>query len=320
MRSLLAFSAALALAACGSFAVPAPPARAVAPPAFGEAFWKHWGDGRAELAGYELTIPRYGEARRGTAVAIFVTETFSETARVKADPGKHPDSDTYPVIKLNLLQGFQTGIYDYDLMTSAFVALAPHGTRVAGLPVKVSFSAQEWCGHVYSQVLFDRTGVRRTVHSYFDGEADRADTLPARDGGVAEDALLLWARGLAAPEVPPGGRATVPMLGSLRTARLTHAPEAWVEAVLSREAGTASIRVPAGTFEVRTARAEAAGRTWTFDVEAAPPHRVVRWRTSEGEEAALLGAERTAYWKQNAEGFERELGRLGLTPRPPRTP
>src|SRR6185503_7282151 len=85
---------------------------------FGNAFWKRWGDGRGELAGYDLTFPRYGSLRKGVAITIFVTETFSHSLRVKSDPGRHPASDEYPVMKLNLVQDFGTGIYDYNLMTS----------------------------------------------------------------------------------------------------------------------------------------------------------------------------------------------------------
>ena len=64
------------------------------PRAAADEFWTHWGDGKAELDGYALTQPRYGAPRAGTAVMIFVTEDFSDSARVKADPGKHPPSDS----------------------------------------------------------------------------------------------------------------------------------------------------------------------------------------------------------------------------------
>src|SRR5512142_2190543 len=74
-------------------------------------FWTFWGDGKAELDGYALVEPRYGQLREGTAVAIFVTEDFSDALRVKADPGKHPKSDVVPVMKVNLVRDFQTGIY-----------------------------------------------------------------------------------------------------------------------------------------------------------------------------------------------------------------
>ena len=68
-------------------------------PAPAQDFWKHWGDGKAELNGYALKQPRYGALRDGTAVLVFVTEDFSDSLRVKADPGRHPASDVYPVLE-----------------------------------------------------------------------------------------------------------------------------------------------------------------------------------------------------------------------------
>jgi hypothetical protein len=294
-------------------------------PAYDSAFWDHWGDGRAELAGYDLVTPRYGVERTGTAVAIFVTEPFSEAARVKSDlEAERGSEDVFQALKLNLVQDFSTGIYDYNLMTSAFVALGPVAGLPAGAPVKVSFSGQEWCGQVYQQVLFLRGGVAQTLHSYFEGEADREETLSGRPGGVSEDGLLLWARGLAYPEVAPGETARVPVLTSLERSRLSHVPVAWEEAELSRSGAAREVTVPAGTFEVTEARAMVRGengdRSWTFLVEAAPPHRVVSWETSDGERAELRGATRLAYWKLNGPGGEEHLKELGLTPRPPGTP
>ncbi|MEL6545566.1 MAG: hypothetical protein AAFQ82_13125, partial [Myxococcota bacterium] len=82
------------------------PLQAADAPRFDDAFWDHWGDGKAELAGYDLTYNRYGQSRSGVAISIFVTETFSNQARVKADPGMHPKSDEYPVMKLNLVKDY----------------------------------------------------------------------------------------------------------------------------------------------------------------------------------------------------------------------
>ncbi len=298
-------------------AAPTPPSS----PAFGEAFWKRWGDGRAELAAYDLTLPRYGTPRAGMAVTVFVTETFSSALRVKADPGRHPKSDEFPVMKLNLVQDFPTGIYDYNLLTSAFVALAPVNGRAAGTPTKISFSAQEWCGHVYSQALFDAREVRHELHSYFDGEADRREQLPSPADGGAEDALLMWARGLAAPALAPGETREVRLLRSLKIARLKHQPLAWEQATLRCEAVPRKITVPAGTFEaeVRTA-AIAGGRTWTFYVERVEPHRIIQWESSDGEQAQLLASDRLKYWEMNGEGMQSALAKLGLKPRAARMP
>src|SRR2546423_13573645 len=110
-----------------------------AAPARADDFWSHWGDGKAELDGYALVEPRYGHPRDGTAVLIFVTEDFSDSLRVKADPGRHPASDVYPVMKLNFVRDFQTGIYDYNVLTSVFARVAAGAFPV----VKTSFSSQE---------------------------------------------------------------------------------------------------------------------------------------------------------------------------------
>ncbi|OGF04351.1 MAG: hypothetical protein A2W00_01615 [Candidatus Eisenbacteria bacterium RBG_16_71_46] len=288
---------------------------------FGDNFWRLWGDGRAELAGYDLEFPRYGRPRKGTAVTIFVTETFSNSLRVKADPGKHPASDEFPVMKLNLVQDFPTGIYDYNLMTSAFVALRPVNGRPAGSATKVSFSAQEWCGQVYSQILFDHAVARLVSHSYFDGEADREERLQIPDGALAEDALLLWARGFAAPALAPGESRQVDLVRSLRFARLQHQPLSVTKATLTRRKAAGRITVPAGTFdaEVRTV-AISGGPTWTFDVEAAAPHRILRWASSEGQQAQLLASDRLKYWEMNAPRYVSELAKLGLQPRRARMP
>ena len=287
----------------------------------GSAFWSHWGDGRAELDGYDLTFPRYGSKRSGVAVAIFVTETFSNSLRVKSDPGKHPKADEFPVMKLNLVQDFPTGIYDYNLMTSAFVALAPVNGRPSGAPTKISFSSQEWCGNVYSQALFDARAVRVDLHSYFDGEADRHEQLAAPAAGGSEDALLLWARGFASPVLAPGESREVQLLSSLKVARLLHRPLEWERATLARETKRRSITVPAGTFEVDVLTAAIAGaRTWTFYVERAEPRRVIQWESSDGEKAQLLASERLKYWEMHDEGMQSALAKLGLKPRGVRMP
>ncbi|MCA9753647.1 MAG: hypothetical protein KC591_15740 [Gemmatimonadetes bacterium] len=288
---------------------------------FGDDFWAHWGDGRAELASYDLVFPRYGELRQGTAVAIFVTETFSDEARVKADPGVHPASDEFPVMKLNLVRDFATGLYDYNLMTSAFYAVTPFRGRPAGSPMKVSFSAQEWCGHAYHQLLPMEETIRSTSHSYFDREADRDVELSYPGDAVLEDGLFHWARGFAAPAVEPGAKVVVPLLRSLDHARLVHRPPTWTKATLTVGRKVRTVEVPAGSFEVREHRAEIVdGPTWTFLVESNPPHRIVSFENTEGQAGQLVGTERLPYWEMNGNSYSDAVEDLGLHARPPRTP
>ncbi len=48
---------------------------------FGKIFWKQWGDGNAELASYDLTLPRYGQARQGVAVSIVIPDRWVGSPR-----------------------------------------------------------------------------------------------------------------------------------------------------------------------------------------------------------------------------------------------
>jgi len=301
------------------------------PPSFDQSFSDRWHDGKAELAGYALTYPRYGQMREGTAATIFVTEPFSKAKRVKPELGPKDPDDRFGVVKLNLVQDFPTGVYDYNMMTSVFVSTEPVLGRPAGSPVKVSFSSQEWCGHVYHQALFDQTKVRESWHSYFDGEADGEGRIDYPRNALAEDALWHWARGLAGPKLEPGESRAVALMRSLAVSRLRHVPVQWDDATLHRSAGTTTVTVPAGAFEVETYTAEVASaeapkqygrgtatlpaRTWTFHVEADPPHRIVQWKRSDGIEARLLGSKRMPYWQLNAEGQEKLLEEIGLQPR-----
>ncbi len=79
-------------------------------------FWATWGNGKAELDGYTLTQPRYGEPRNGKAVMIFVTEDHSvkEQVKIEGDSKSIPAKEKYPVLKLNFVRTFQTGIYTYN--------------------------------------------------------------------------------------------------------------------------------------------------------------------------------------------------------------
>ncbi|MFM7200684.1 MAG: hypothetical protein ACKO6N_07820 [Myxococcota bacterium] len=284
-------------------------------------FWPTWGDGKAEVSTYSLLQPRYGAERPGKVVLIFVTETFSESSRVKADPGKHPPSDEFPVLKLNELRAFQTGIYDYHVMTSVFSHVEKRGARLAGEPTKITFSSQEWCGQVYHQLRFDARSVRDQQHSYFDGEGSLDRALPLPSGFLTADELPIRLRGLLDELVPPGESRHFPFLPSLRYVRLLHKPLAWTETTVKRAAGTESVTVSAGTFEIQKWEVSPqVGQSTTWWIEKNPPHRIIRWHGNDGEQAELLASERLPYWTLNKPGDEKTLDALKLTPLTPPAP
>lgn len=306
MRSHSALVGFLLLGACtaGAARPSAPRSQATA------GFWDHWGDGRAELAGYTLVTPRYGQLRQGEAILITVTEELAADTLVKAET---PQPRAFPVLKLNDVRDFQTGLYDYNLMTSVFVPL--DGRTALGTPAKVAFSSQEWCGHVFDQVRVDGDRARHTWHSYFEGEGDGQKTVDLGGQVLFGDAMNVLVRDLSGTLVEPGTSMEVAYWPRSQTSRFQHRAASLGRASLTRERETRTIQVPAGRFEVRRTTLTHGRLSGTWDVEVAPPHRLVAWSWSDGERGELTGSERLPYWSLASEGDEALRARLGLTPR-----
>ena len=184
----------------------AAPVAPVSKKALSNAFKAYWYAGEAEITSYELDQARYGEMREGKAVLIYVTEPFLADKQVKAD-GNHPDN--IPVLKLNTTKNYLTGIYPYSIMTSSFYPVNDDQHAL-----KVSFSSQEWCGHVYAQ-LNNRDQFEVMSHSYFETEADETLQLGKT---VLENEL--WNKLRLDPESLPVGNLDI--VPSFEYIRLSH--------------------------------------------------------------------------------------------------
>ena len=125
-------------------------------------FKDYWYSGEAEISSYDLSQARYGEMREGTAVMIFVTESFDKKDQVKADQAN--DSNR-PVLKFNATRDFNTGIYPYHIMSSTFLPLDKKDNAI-----KIASSIQEWCGQTYMQMNQDGDEYEVMLHSYFQSE------------------------------------------------------------------------------------------------------------------------------------------------------
>jgi hypothetical protein len=269
-----------------------------------ERFWKHWGDGKAEINSYRITTLRYGAKREGHAALVFVTEPLNRETLIKDDSGEVPPKQRLQVLKLNHMLKFTTGIYPYSVMTSVFAPVADYGLP-RFTPAKVAFSVQEWCGHVYQQIRPGRKVVGSSIRSYFssEGERDRAFEVPS--DVLYEDALLIQLRGLdgAFNGGQPWSGHLVPSLWRTRKA---HLPLAAVAATIDRTEGIRAEK-PTWRFELRFGEV-----TKTYEIEKVYPHRVLGWSQSDGEEAALLESVRLPYWQLNKVGDERFRRQLGL--------
>ena len=172
-------------------------------------FQDYWYSGKAEITLFELKQARYGEIHSGKLFLIFVTEDFLQDKQVKNESNQ---SRSIPILKLNLLKKFPTGIYDYSTMTSIFT---PIQTKKHPSTLKITMSSQEWCGHVYTQVNLKSFRYQVKSHSYFEKEADEEYYLPKI---LFEDEILNKIR-LSPKSLPIGNIFIVP---NILDSRLRH--------------------------------------------------------------------------------------------------
>ncbi|NNL93459.1 MAG: septum formation inhibitor Maf [Saprospiraceae bacterium] len=175
-----------------------------------EEFDKYWYNGEAELARYELKQARYGELHKGEAVLIFVTEEFREDKQVKFEGGDR--NNVVPILKLNFTRKFFTGLYPYSLMSSVFTPVDKNKPTI-----KVTTSAQEWCGHTFMQINLDKKKYKSKLFSYFQNEGDTEFNLPM---AVLEDEV--WTRIRLNPAELPTGK--VRMIPNTQHLRMRHLP------------------------------------------------------------------------------------------------
>lgn len=184
-----------------------------------ENFGDYWYQGTAELTRYELRQARYGEIHPGDAVLIFVTEDFLQDKQVKYEHGSREQAVS--VLKLNATRKFYTGIYPYSIMTSVFTPVSAMSHSL-----KMSFSAQEWCGQTFMQLNFRGGSYQGSLHSYFQDEADQTFTVT---NAILEDEL--WIRIRLNPETLPTGE--IALFPGAHYVRMRHQPLAPQPAVAS---------------------------------------------------------------------------------------
>jgi hypothetical protein len=266
-------------------------------------FWRYWSDGKAELSHYAVTQSRYGEPRKADVFMIFVTEPFNLNKQVKADAPEANNPAQTTVLKLNRVKKFQTGIYDYSLMTSVFVPLAAYTTDnasfAAGTTIKVAFTCQEWCGTMFHQLNRVKNGVWSRSYSYFEPESDQQQTLMADSTLLLGDELFIAVRELVRPldNNVSNGR-VAQFYTTLERARFSHKPLAASQAGMQRQAVQA--RWNGKTVEATKWLVSTGDGQWQFVVEKAYPRRILSYQHSDAsgiiESGELRTTTRLPYW------------------------
>ena len=264
-----------------------------------DAWGAYWFQGEAEISSFDLTQYRYGEAREGEAVLIFVTEDFSRSRQVKLDDPDAAGRDKQTVLKMNQTRNFVTGIYPYSMMTSVFTPVKEQSQAV-----KINLSSQEWCGQSFLQLnLNSGESYSGQLFSYFEQEGDESLSV----SGLSEDDLWNLIR-IDPGQVPLGG---VNVFPSLVYQRFTHQDLAAEEAFIRIQDISPQRRQLELTYG-------SGRRTLKIDFQRDFPYEIMGWEeievkpdgAQEVSRAVRKSIRQIDYWTRNSvedEFLRREL-------------
>lgn len=272
------------------------PVTNLAPLPLASGFETYWYQGKAELSTYQLTQERYGELRDAEQVNVFVTEDFSKSKQVKLDDAAAAGTDRQPVLKLNTIRRFHTGIYDYSIMQSIFTPIDGQAS------LKLTTTVQDWCGHVFSQLNAREQGYDVKSYSYFEKEGDQNIQLSK---ALLEEELLVRIR-MNPATVPTGAVKIIPDQTYIR---LRHKP-------LQVENATISMGIQPNE-SVMTLQYKDIPRQLIVRFESDFPHKILSWEENvEGKlmsKGVLKACVLSPYWMQNGHAFDSMRDSLKLT-------
>ena len=247
-------------------------------------FNDYWYSGKAELNSYSLKQARYGEIRDGEVVLVFVTEPFSLSKQVKLDYPKKAGNDNVSVMKLNRVRKFNTGIYDYSIITSTFT---PINSKKYPFTLKASTSIQEWCGHTFTQLNLADDKYNFKQFSYFEADGDEEKTI---NSALLEEDLMTRIR-IQKGQLPEG---EINLIPSTIYSRFNYKKMDVEKASISKTITESSL-----SYKIKYLNID---RTLTIDVEKAFPYKILGWSEDDGTglitTAKLKASSNEPYWEQ----------------------
>jgi hypothetical protein len=272
-------------------------------------FNTYWYAGKAELSAYELKINRYDQVRKGYVAIVFVTEDVSKSKHVKLDDPAKAGDDRVPVLKINTLSRFQTGIYDYSMMSSLFTPVdiqkMPHS-------LKATTTVQDWCGHIFTQLDYQKGNQYKVNQfSYFESEGDKVFNT---EGVLLEDEIFTRLR--INPSSLPEKALIIP---NLTFTRLRHKPITASNATITFKDTKGKDRADKDVekdLRICTVNYPDLKRRLEVTFEAAFPYKIVEFVEFDGDKemshATVLKTMMSDYWNKhdNQSAYLREM--LGL--------
>lgn len=251
-------------------------------------------DGLAEVQVYDAIVVREGAERAVRAFTVLVAEDLDADRLVKADDWTR--DGLMRAQKFGLYFTARTGFAEFHEAFNVFLDTASWHPR------KLVYSAQDWCGLTLKSWIPEGDDAVLRWTGYWEQDGGRGERrLPGGGGAIPSDALPAWVRGL---ELRDDTAFDLELLPTLQGTRVGN--PAVVDARLE-VVGSASVEVPAGTFDVRQVRVRHANGEVLLAVEGAFPHRTISWTDELGQSFRLVKSVRESYWTRVDDGDERDL-------------
>jgi hypothetical protein len=281
--------------------------------AYPNEFWAHWQPDKAEVSVYDVVLPRKHQYRKATATAVFNIDRFSRSRRVATSRQLGPD--VWPAMKMHVLRKYTARAGD---SLTAFAILDEVDGQPAGAASRIDYANWSLSGTIWRQLLPNGRQATLAWHVATEEEADGLGTRTFGDqNNVPEDCLPIAARRIGWPILRLGETGLYNVISSIEHAGV-HNDRGATAVHLSLTSQRRTTVVPAGSFRTHTFKAvwprNVRNKTW--DVEADPPHRIVRWTSSEGESANLVSSTHVSLSTLTASDSGPAMPAAGVQPPP----
>lgn len=269
---------------------------------------KYWSDGLAEINRYELSQNRYNNIHDGHVIQVFVTEDFLTDKQVKNE--SYQSNKSTSVLKRIETRHFNTGIYDYNMFSSAFT---PFDVINYPKAIKITSTSQEWCGTTFTQLNSTNKGYKHTFNSYFEGEGDKISNIK---NAVTEEELFTKLR--MNPDLLPIGN--FDLIPSSIVARLLHLKSKSVKSI-GKVKNYSGQDFDGDNLKSYTINTPELNRTVEIVYESDVPYKIVGWtdtypsifdKKQRTTIAKLTHQIKEAYWSLNGKQDQNKRALLGL--------
>lgn len=268
----------------------------------------NWSDGLAEITKYDLSQNRYNNIHSGHIIQVLVSEDFLTDKQVKNE--SYTSSNSTKVLKRIETRHFNTGIYDYNMLSSSFT---PFDVNKYPNTLKVSSSSQEWCGTTFSQLNKTNKGYKHTLFSYFEKEGETVEHIK---DGISEEEIFTKIR--MDPNLLPEGNFN--FIPSNMVSRLLHLDQMVYtsEGAFSDYIGKEFSGKNLKSYTIKTPGLQ---RTIHIIFESQSPYNILGWidtypslfdKKPRQTIAKQTHQIREAYWKLNNLGDAEMREKLGL--------